>query len=220
MRFENLDDAPDPENLEVTWWPSDSEGIAVPNAMYPQMSTAQEPSTVLLPDGRLFVVMRTMTGSIWYAVSDDDGETWLDPEPLCYYDDGPQVNHPMSPGPKYALSDGRFLLLYHNNPGTRGEHSQFAVKWDCNQANFIRNPTYIAVGEFRPDAHQPIWFSWPRKILDSGDIPIGPKGTADIATYTSITEWHGKRILWYPDRKYYLLGKYLPDELLADMKAP
>jgi hypothetical protein len=49
---------------------------------------------------------------------------------------------------------------------------------------------------------------------------VGPKKTAEIATYPSITEWHGQRVLWYPDRKYYLLGKYLLDALLADMKAP
>jgi hypothetical protein len=36
----------------------------------------------------------------------------------------------------------------------------------------------------------------------------------------SLAEWRGQRVLWYPDRKYYLLGKHLPDTLLADMKAP
>ena len=45
-------------------------------------------------------------------------------------------------------------------------------------------------------------------------VPIGPKGTAEVATYTSITEWHGKRTLWYPDRKYFLLGKYITDKML------
>ena len=45
----------------------------------------------------------------------------------------------------------------------------------------------------------------------------GNAGTAEIATYTSLTEWRGKRVLWYPDRKYYLLGKYIPDEMLSDM---
>jgi len=82
-----------------------------------------------------------------------------------------------------------------------------------NHAVFCRS----AVGAFRPSAHQPVWFSQPKQILDTDGIPIGPKGTAEIATYTSLTEWRGKRVLWYPDRKYYLLGKVLPDALLADM---
>ena len=49
---------------------------------------------------------------------------------------------------------------------------------------------------------------------------IGPKGTSEIATYTSLTEWRGQRMLWYPDRKYYLLGKSLPKSLLEDMTVP
>ena len=217
LLFKNIDDGPDPGDLEITWLLSDSDTLTVANPMYPELSTAQEPSTVLLPDGRLFVVMRTMTGSIWYSVSSDDGESWRDPEPMRYFDEGPEVNHPMSPCPIQGLKDGRYLLVYHNNPGTRGDHSQFRVDWDCNQANFFRNPTYLAVGEFRAQAYQPLWFSWPKKFLDSGDIPVGPKNTAEIATYTSVTEWHEKRVLWYPDRKYYLLGKYVTDELLGDM---
>lgn len=35
-----------------------------------------------------------------------------------------------------------------------------------------------------------------------------------------MTEHKGNRVLWYPDRKHFLLGKYLPDSLLADMKVP
>jgi hypothetical protein len=42
----------------------------------------------------------------------------------------------------------------------------------------------------------------------------------EIATYTSLTEWRGRRTLWYPDRKHFLLGKYLTDALHADMKVP
>jgi len=46
-------------------------------------------------------------------------------------------------------------------------------------------------------------------------VPIGPKGTAEIATYPSLTDYKGRRVLWYPDRKYYLLGKYVTDEWLG-----
>ena len=67
---------------------------------------------------------------------------------------------------------------------------------------------------------RPIWFSAPKQILDTDDIIVGPKKTAEIATYPSLTEWHGQRTLWYPDRKFYLLGKHLPDSALADLKAP
>jgi len=111
-------------------------------------------------------------------------------------------------------------LLFHNNNGHRGPYNQRKKKWKKNYLNFLRNPAFLAVGEFRPDAHQPIGFSRPKQFLDTQGIPIGPKGTAEIATYTSLTEWRGQRILWYPDRKYFLLGKQITDDWLADMKAP
>ena len=137
------------------------------------------------------------------------------PDIMRYRDGGIPVPHPLSPCPLYALEDGRFVLLFHNNEGRIGSFSQFKTKWETNQANYIRNPTYLAVGHFRKDAKQPIWFDAPVKILDTNDIPVGPKGTAEIATYTSLTERDGKRILWYPERKYYLLGMYLTNDVLA-----
>ena len=39
-------------------------------------------------------------------------------------------------------------------------------------------------------------------------------------TYSSLTEHQGRRILWYPDRKYFLLGRLVPDELLGNMNVP
>ena len=86
--------------------------------------------------------------------------------------------------------------------------------------NFIRHLAFIALGEFRPNSRQPIWFGQPDLILDTGGVPVGPKGTAEIATYTRPTESTGKRILWYPDRKYYLLGKYIANDIIADMIVP
>jgi hypothetical protein len=220
VRFENVDDGPDPKNLKVTWLPTDREGLEVPNRVFPDISVAQEPCVVLLPDGRLLVSMRTMAGAIWYSVSNDDGATWRKPEPLRYRDGSDSIPQPLAPAPIYPLADGRFLLVFHNNDGTHGDHSQWKPKWSVNEANYLRNPAFIAVGEFRSVAHQPIWFSEPKQILDTQGVIVGPKNTAEIATYPSLTEWRGQRVLWYPDRKFYLLGKYLPDALFAGMKVP
>ncbi len=216
IRFDNIDDGPDPADLRLTWMPTDREGLEVPHRNYPDIPCCQEPSLVLLPDGRLFTTMRTMDGYVWYSVSSDDGETWRDPEVLRYSDGGEKVPHPLSPCPIYQLADGRYVLIFHNNAGRIGNHDQFEFDWKTNHLNFIRNPTYITVGHFDPDAHQPIRFDPPVEILNTNDLPIGPKGTAEIATYTSLTERDGKRILWYPDRKYYLLGLFLTDEVLAN----
>ena len=217
VRFENLEEAEKPSDIKATWLPTDREGLDVPNKMYPQISTCQEPSTVLLPDSRLLVVMRTFTGHPYYSVSDDHGATWREPKPLRYRDGGEKVKHPISPCPLFRLTDGRYLFVFHNNDGTLGAHSQWTKRWKTNEANHIRRPTFIIVGEFRPSAHQPIWFSQPKQILDTDGVIVGPKRTAEAGTYPSLTEWHGQRTLWYPDRKYYLLGKHLPDALLEDM---
>ena len=117
------------------------------------------------------------------------------------------------------MSDGRYLLLYFNNPGALGPYNQFAPHevWKTNTWNYIRRPAHLAVGEFRPKAHQPLWFSRPKMFADNDGVIVGPKKTAEIATYTSYTEYRGKRTLWYPDRKYYLLGKHVTAGFLQDM---
>jgi len=218
MRFDNIDEGPASEDIKITWLPKDEEGLTVAHPVKPHITSIScEPSLVLLPDGRIFTTIRTHTGYIWYSVSDDDGENWRKPEVLRYKDNGEPIKQPVAPCPIYALQDGRYLLLFHNNDGRFGSYNQFEKRWKGNYANFIRRPAFIAVGEFRADAYQPIWFSQPKQILDTDGIPVGPKRTAEIATYTSLTEWKGRRILWYPDRKYYLFGKYITDDLLADM---
>lgn len=214
LRYENLDDNPEAEDIQVTWLP-DEEGITVPHALYPHISVAQEPSCVRLPGGELFVVMRTMTGFIYYSVSYDNGVTWKKPSVL-FMEDGAPFEHPLSPCPVYALQDGRFIILFHNNMGKKGRFDQFRQFWDCNYANYLRNPMYLCVGEYCEGADQPIKFGSPKKLLDTDDIAVGPKETAETGTYPSLTEWKGKRVLWYPDRKYYLLGKVLTDAFLEE----
>jgi hypothetical protein len=142
------------------------------------------------------------------------------PEVLRRRDGGEPLPHPKAPCPIYRMADGRYLLLYYNNAGTLGEYSQFAppeVWKGGNQWNYIRHPAYLALGEFRPDAHQPVWFGRPKLFADTEGVIVGPKKTSEIASYTSFTDWRGTRTLWYPDRKYYLLGKHLTDQWLADM---
>ena len=209
MRFVNIDENPSPENIQIEWYPENDLGLEVQDPVYPYMSVAQEPAVALLPDGRLFTVMRNMTGYIYYSVSPDNGKTWKVPQMLKYSDTGEGIPHPMSPCPVFRLSNGKFILIFHNNNGKRLGYDQAEKEWDINVANIVRNPTFYAVGEFKKDAEQPIWFSNPVELLNTHDIAIPPKRSAEIGTYPSITEFKGKIIFWYPDRKRFLLGKYL-----------
>jgi hypothetical protein len=222
MRFDNIDEGPDPQDLKITWLP-DGDSISVPCPVEPESSRGyslgEEPAVVLLPDGRLLLVMRTRTGHIWYSVSEDDGASWRPTEILRRRDDGLSMLHPKSPCPLYRLADGRYLLFFHNHNGTgygaAGPHDMDA-----------RRPIFISVGEFRADAHQPIWFSEPKLLFDTHGVAVGPGGGTEVggriwlAMYGCLTERDGRRIFWYPDRKHFLLGRYITDEMLAEMTVP
>ena len=214
IRFDNLNDGPDPEDVELTFLPEDEDGLVVPHPVDPGVSSCWEASVVLLPDDRLFATMTTRTGSLWYAVSADDGATWGAPQPLRYQDVGERVLHAPGPGPLYALQDGRYLLQYNNNDGSMspGERPR------PNMLN--RRAAFLAVGEYRSDAVQPIWFSRPKRFADTDAVPAGPEQRCECCTYGSVTEHEGLRVLWYPDRKHFLLGKRITDEWLSDLVAP
>lgn len=145
--------------------------------------------------------------------SDDDGHTWRPTEPLLNRDDGAPMLNPVSPCSIFALDDGRFLLMPQNHDshgfGGRGPRDFHA-----------RRPKFIAVGEFRPNAHQPIWFSQPQLLFDTQNIGVFPFYMKWLSMYASITEHRGERILWYADRKIFGLGRYITDELLAPLTAP
>jgi hypothetical protein len=110
----------------------------------------------------------------------------------------------------YALRDGRFLLTFHNNDGTAngGRHP-----WDWR---YNRTPAFYCVGTERLEKNQPVWFTPPVMFLDNEAKPWGPTGRRSVAVYTSFFELEGKRYYWYPDRKHFLLGKVITDEMLAE----
>ena len=166
----------------------------------------------LLPDGRLWMNMRTVTGCMWYTVSDDHGHSWRPTEPLLYRDGGQRMLHVKSPDPIYRLKDGRYLLFYANRDGHDGDTGP----WDME----ARRPVCIAVGEFRPDAYQPLWFSEPKLLMDTERVRVGTQNLMMMAMYSSLTELGGRRIVWYADRKQFVVGKDIPDDMLADMTVP
>jgi hypothetical protein len=209
MRVENLHDSPLPDRLEFSWLNRDAP-VTAPHESVAGASFAQEPYLVNLPDGRLFMTIRTNRGEVWYAVSSDQGRTWGDARPMRMRDGGPKLRHPSSPCPIFGLGDGRFLFLFHDNDGyVFGADNRWHVR--------NRRPTYACVGEARPGAEQPIWWGGKRLLIDNDAVPWGPPGRErfESAAYVSMTCVAGRRVLWYPDRKGFLLGKRLDDEQLA-----
>lgn len=221
MRFTNVDADPETENLAVEYSAFGEQALRVPHWLDPLRTVAQEPSIVRLPDDRLFCVMRTNTGYIWYSLSDDDGRTWMPPQPLLDRDFGVPLLQPVGCCPIYPLADGRFVLLYHNNRG----HVEPLVNDKgvrIERTHSPRYPAYLALGEFRPRAHQLLWFSRPKVFLDVGEFDVSGEatGSGGVGTYTSFTCRHGEHVLWHPDRKVFLLGKRVTEEFLADLVVP
>ncbi len=212
MRFVNIDENPEPRDLKIDFSPV-SEGLGAPHGDFPALTNAHEPSIVRLPDDSLVCVMRTANGYLWWSGSRDDGARWSNTRPLLYRDFGRPLLNPCGSAPIFRLIDGRYVQLYHNNPG--GKHRAMP-----------RNPLYISVGEFRPDAEQPLEFGPPLKLMDTqgiaidgcteGESPLGLKGH-NLSMYSSFTSRNGVDVLWYPDRKAFLLGKRLTPELVASL---
>jgi hypothetical protein len=113
MRYENIDDDPQPKDIQISWFASDQKAVKVPHPDLPTASLAEEPSIARLPDNRLFCTMRTLTNYIWYTMSADDGETWSATKPLLYHDHGMPLISPYFCTPIYRLHDGRYILIHH-----------------------------------------------------------------------------------------------------------
>jgi hypothetical protein len=132
---------------------------------------------------------------------------------LRYRDDGEVLQHPIAPAPFYRLADGRYLIFYHGHDGHRyGGLGPRDMRG--------RRPACVSVGEYRPQAEQPVWFSQPRVLCDTHGVSVGPGELVWLAMYGSLTERDGQRVFWYPDRKHFLLGRCITDEWLAGMTAP
>lgn len=194
-RLENIDDDPEPRDLKITYLPEDENGVSLWGEINgKRRSSAQEPFWVNLPDGRLFCVMRTMEGYAYYTVSKDMGRTWREPQILRFADGSPVV-HPLSPCFLSERSDGGYLMLYHG-------------KIDPNYLFGGRDELFCSDGVFDPDAEQPIRFEagLPFMKLPEEGKAVGQFG---LAMYGSCTHQNGHDILWYPDRKFFLLGRDL-----------
>jgi len=213
MRFENINENPEPQDIKITYSAWGKDALRVPHYANPMLSIAQEPSLVRLPDNRLFCVMRTMSGYIWYTISQDDGMTWSNPAPLLRRDHGLPILQPLCCCPIYQLNDGRYILLHHNNDG-RFE--------GCTpeETGKNRRPAFIALGEFRPHAEQPIWFSSSKQFMDNDGVGLGPLKRKEIGVYPSFTSRNGNNVLWHPDRKFFLLGKKITSDWLSDLRVP
>jgi len=212
MRFDNLDENPEPKDLKISWFAFNEEALTVPFPGLPEFSACQEPSLVKLPDGGLFCITRTASGSPYWSKSADGGETWTPMRALLRKDGGEPLLHPLSPCPMYdvggeSAGSGHYVTFIHNNDG---HYKEFGPA----ECTFNRFPVYIVRGHYQAGADQPVWFEEPELWMEHDGTALGKPGTpgrVDMSLYASSTVRKGVPVLWYPDRKFFLLGRRLPN---------
>lgn len=211
LRFENILNERDPAALVVSTFPEARHGLRVENPWRPGVSVAQEPTVQALSDGRLICVFRTLRGVNYFALSEDDGRSWDEPRVLRYEPGGNPILNPMAPSPLYRLHDGRYLLLFYNNDGTaNGGKSPVDSKHN-------RYPVWLTVGrEIAGEKDHPLRFGPPKIFATSNGVLLPHTGGTQVAVYPSLVDDGEQRILFYPDRKHYLLGKFISDDWLRD----
>ena len=193
LQYDNIDDDPPVEDIRLKWFCVGDKGLFWQGLS----NTCEESSIVKLPDGRLFTIMRTSAGYPVWSVSGDNGQTWAEPKPLRDRDGGQVLKHPRSPCPIYdrygcEAGSGYYFAFIHNTYDEEAKN-----EWQN------RGPLYLLAGKYQPDAEQPVWFAPPR---------LFSARESNNSFYTSSTVVDGKTVLWYNDKKFYLLGRYIGDE--------
>ena len=194
LQFDNIDANPAIENIQLSWFSTNDQVLKVEHEKFG--SACEEAAVVKLPDGRLFSLMRTCAGHPFWSQSRDQGQTWTQPKPLLDRDGGTPYLHPRSPCPLYdwkgaEAASGFYFALVHNTFDFAGD-SEYQK----------RGPLYLIAGRFNPKAEQPIEFLPPKLFA--------PRENGN-SFYTSYTVVDGKGILWFPDTKFYLLGREIDE---------
>ncbi|MDD2600099.1 MAG: sialidase family protein [Kiritimatiellae bacterium] len=195
LQFDNIDDDPKVEDIKLSWFATNENVLKVDHEKFG--SANEEAGIVKLPDGRLFALTRTGAGHPFWSQSRDDGVTWSQPARLLDRDNGTPYLHPRSPCPIYdwkgtEAASGFYFALVHNT-----------FDFEAEREYQNRGPLYLIAGRFNPDAEQPIEFAPPKLLAPR------PRGNS---FYTSYTIVNGQGILWFPDMKFYLLGRVIGDE--------
>ena len=211
---ENLLTEPDPAQLKFTTYPEGQYGLIVPNTRTGR-PFAQEATVVALASGRLLSVMRTDTGYIYYALSDDGGASWSQPDVFRTGPYGAPLCQPVAPAPLIKLRDGRFVLLFHNNNGTaNGGLSPYSSLKN-------RTPLWLCVAREAEGVRENggLIFSAPHLVIENGVQPKGKTKRTDIS-YQRFFQWKDRYFILYNHRKLDINIHEVDPALLEDWGLP
>lgn len=101
-----------PERIKWTTLPEGDYGI-----WNPEFGKVQaEHNTVVLNNGNLYVVYRTIDGSPAYSVGSDGGKTFSKPK-FMHFANGERIGNPRACPKIHKTQDGKYLFWFHNNFG-------------------------------------------------------------------------------------------------------
>ena len=110
LKSENILTEKNPEKIKWTTLPEGESGIKNPEFGKVQA----EHNSVILNNGNLYVVYRTIDSSPAYSISSDDGKTFSTPK-YMHYANGEMMGNPRACPKIYKTEDGKYLFWFHNN---------------------------------------------------------------------------------------------------------
>jgi hypothetical protein len=138
LQSPNLFKVKDPSKAKWVSLPDGDVGLRTPKGGGP---IAEEQSYVVLSDGSIFSVYRTIDGYPTFTYSRDGGHTWDEPQYLKYAD-GRLIKHPRAANFVWKCENGKYLYWFHNHGGKFIEmHPNRPVI-----AYSDRNPVWVAGG--------------------------------------------------------------------------
>ncbi len=193
--MENILTETDPAKLEFKTYPDGDFGIVVPNRATGK-PFAQEATVVPLSSGRILTVMRTDSGFLYHAISDDYGKTWSKPDVLRASPGGPPMCQPICSASLQKLRDGRYVLLFHNNDGKANGGA------GPNSSLKNRTPLWLAVAREATDVRENggLIFGTPQVVVENGVQPRGHVRRTDIS-YQRFFQWKDRYFIVYNHRK-------------------
>lgn len=227
IRCDNILTETNPENLAFTLLPEGPRGIRVDIFKhrdspaltrlldyfggYPEDTgfSFQEMTVVPLSGDRWLGVGRTFLGAVGYTISEDRGQTWTSVEPLRYAPDGDPIQHPMTMCPITKTSDGRFVLCFTNNDGSKRGAKHL---WEGDGKT--RNPQWIVVGCEIPGETRNAGVRFGEPIILA---EVDDSGETNLKTGISMPQFlerDGRYFVCYNISKEHLLLDEIPAEVL------
>lgn len=130
MRSDNVLTERDPQKVRWQILPDGEQGLHAPKG-----PIAEETNLVGMDDGKLYATYRTIDGYLCHAYSRGGGRTWTPPEYATYMPNSRRIKHPRAAGFVWKVSNGKYLLWYHNHGGDAAH----TLEWTKMATGYYRN---------------------------------------------------------------------------------